>query len=99
MDNDYKPKVVFTFVKAGMGHVTPATEIYEAFMKKYGDKCNVCKSYIFSESTNPAVQKLGVIQDEHVKKLSTSKVYNKLEGFSYCLGSPLTLFGLDFFLS
>ena len=31
-----KPKVIFTFVEAGLGHIVPATAVSEAFTKKYG---------------------------------------------------------------
>lgn len=32
----YKPKVVFAFVEAGMGHIVPERSIADAFEEKYG---------------------------------------------------------------
>jgi len=34
-----KPKVIFTFMEAGMGHITPMSGMSKAFTDKYGDKC------------------------------------------------------------
>ena len=36
-----KPKVVFTFTEAGMGHIMPLKNIADSFESKYGDKVKV----------------------------------------------------------
>ena len=95
MENNKKPKVVFTYVEAGLGHIMAITGIYETFLKKYGDKCDVVKSYIFSGSKRDAVVKMGKAQDNHVKKLAGSKLYNKFECFTYKLSSKFTLWTVD----
>ena len=82
-----KPKVVFAMVEAGMGHIAPLSGAYEAFEKKYGKYCNVSKY--------PSVQKMGLEQSGHVKKLLKSKAYNNFEAFSYKLPSKLVLKILD----
>lgn len=95
MSETYKPKVVFTFVEAGLGHIMPMNGLYDSFVKKYGDKCRVEKSYIFSESKHPAVVKMGKAQAGHVKKLSGSKFYSWFECVTYELPSRFILWTLD----
>lgn len=90
-----KPKVVFTFVEAGLGHIIPASAMYQAFNSKYGDKCEVVKSYIFSESKSEKVNKMGTELSTHTKRAMKNKLYNKLEGLSYLLSSKITLKFLD----
>ena len=45
-----KPRVVFPFTEAGMGHIMPLRSIADAFEKKYGDKAEVVRSEFFSET-------------------------------------------------
>ena len=45
-----KPKVVFTYVEAGMGHIMPITSISNAFEKKYGKYVEIVRSKFFSET-------------------------------------------------
>ena len=90
-----KPKVVFTFVEAGMGHIIPMRVLSSVFKSKYGDKCEVINSYIFSGSKNPAVQDIGKELISHSVRASTNWLYNRFEAFSYLLSSKLTLRFLD----
>ena len=70
-----KPKVVFNFVEAGMGHIVPATGVSDAFIKKYGDVCEVVRSYFFSEDKNQILKSVedSVISD--TKKQASSKLH------------------------
>lgn len=45
-----KPRVVFTYVEAGKGHITPVEAVSQAFSQKYGDKCEVIDRYFYGES-------------------------------------------------
>ena len=90
-----KPRVVFTFVEAGMAHIISASGMYEAFKSKYGDRCEVIKSYVFSESKDEQVQKMGVAQSSHTKRLASNKLYNKFEAISYKFPSSFVLKILD----
>lgn len=45
-----KPRVVFTYVEAGKGHITPIEAISFAFRRKYGDKVEVVDSYFYKET-------------------------------------------------
>ena len=42
-----KPRVVFPFVEAGFGHIMPMTAVSQAFEEKYGDRCEVDKTYMY----------------------------------------------------
>ncbi len=44
-----KPRVVFPFVEAGMGHIMPMRSIADAFEKKYGAYCDVIRSRFYQE--------------------------------------------------
>ena len=91
-----KPKVVFTFVEAGMGHIMPATGLADAFEQKYGDKCEVVRLKIFSESKHECVRKYGQSLADDVKKLGSSDVYAWCEWFfSELIGSRGSLKFLD----
>lgn len=52
-----KPRVVFTFVEAGKGHIVPTRTVCEAFRKKYGDRCEIVESAFFTETGNKDLQK------------------------------------------
>ena len=95
MAKKQKPKILFSFVDAGLGHITPTRGIADAFEKKYGKKCQVIRSYVFKESQSQAVQKMGALQDAHPKKLGSNKAFSFFEGLSYALPSKLVLFFLD----
>ena len=90
-----KPKVVFTFVEAGLGHIIPAQAISDAFERKYGDKCEVVKWNIFSDTENNTVKKYGkAITGWSIKNCNNKLLYLG-EMSSYLFGSKLTLKFLD----
>ena len=93
--NKYKPKVVFTFVESGMGHIMPMSGIYKAFTDKYGDKCEIIGTYIFSESKSKDVKSMGERLKNHTKQLSSFWLYNRMEALSYKFSSKFTLKMLD----
>ena len=90
-----KLKVVFTFVEAGLGHIVPATGISDAFEKKYGDKFEVVRWNIFSQSPNPIVKNYGDYLISWVKKAPNNKFMAYTENLSYMIGSKTTLKVLD----
>lgn len=94
-EKETKRKVIFTFVEAGLGHIVPATGIADAFEKKYGDKFEVVRWYIFSESANPIVRKYATDLFSWVKKAANNKVVAFSENISYMIGSKTTLKVLD----
>ncbi len=90
-----KPKVVFTYVEAGMGHIIPIRSISEVFKQKYGEKCEVVDTYIFNESEHKEVNKMGKELSDHTIRASVNWFYNKFEALSYLLSSKTTLKFLD----
>lgn len=91
-----KPKVIFTYVEAGMGHIIPIKSISDTFKEKYGDKCEIIDTYIFSESKSKQVNKMGKELSDHTIRASVNWFYNKFEALSYLLSSKVTLKFLDF---
>lgn len=90
-----KPKVVFTFVEAGFGHIMPATAISDVFEKKYGNECEVVRWNIFSENKNPEIIKYCNNIFGWTKKVANNKFLFLGEIFSYWIGSKSTLKFLD----
>lgn len=70
-----KPKVVFTFVEAGMGHLVPIIGISDIFEQKYGNKCEVVRWKIFSDSKHKEVidYQKSIVND--TKRQAKSKIY------------------------
>ncbi len=93
--NERKPKVIFAYVNAGLGHISPMSAIAEAFEKKFKDKCEIVNSYVFKETKRESVKKLGRIHEGYSKRLGENKFLRAFETFSYALPSKLVLFSLD----
>lgn len=76
-----KPKVVFTYVEAGMGHIMPITSISNAFEKKYGKYVEIVRSKFFSETGDKQMIKFerGFVND--VKAANSFPPYGFLETF------------------
>ncbi len=47
-----KPRVLFPYVEAGMGHITPMRAIAEKFKELYGDKVECIENKFFGDSGN-----------------------------------------------
>ncbi|MBO4251411.1 MAG: hypothetical protein J5911_01980 [Clostridia bacterium] len=91
-----KPKVVFTFVEAGFGHIMPIQAISDAFTKKYGDKCEIVNWNIFSDTKDETVLKYGRELSGWTKHSCNNKMFHFGEMISNAIGSKLTLKILDF---
>lgn len=76
-----KPKIVFTYVEAGMGHIMPITSISNAFEKKYGKYVEIVRSKFYSETGDKNMIKFerGFVSD--VKASNTCPPYGFLETF------------------
>lgn len=80
-----KPRVLFPYTEAGLGHIMPMNSIADEFERLYGDKVEVVRSQFFTETND---QKL----INYEKKLSKSvRQYNKLPAFGY-----FATFNMDF---
>ena len=87
-----KPRVVFTFVEAGMGHIIPTRTVCDAFKRKYGDKVEVIESKFFTETGDPDMQKTEKLFTRAVKNQNRSpvlsvlcKIGNLIAGDSFAL--------------
>lgn len=90
-----KPKVLFTYVEAGFGHIIPMRGMANAFRAKYGDKCEIVEADLFKQSKNPAVNKMGDELTGYSKTITNSWLLKQFETLSYHVCSPLTLKVLD----
>ncbi len=75
METYRKPKILITFVEAGMGHIVSAQAISESLKAKYGDKMEIIESYILRDSENPILPKY---EDFLVKN---TQLYSKLPAY------------------
>lgn len=73
-----RPRVVFTFVEAGKGHVVPEEAICESFKEKYGNEFDVVESYFYSENGDKKLQKTEKLFAAAVKKQNKSRIISWL---------------------
>ncbi|MBO5926456.1 MAG: hypothetical protein J6Q38_02720 [Clostridia bacterium] len=76
-----KPRVVFAFTEAGLGHIMPLKSIADAFTKKYGNKVEVIRSNFFTESNKPALIKYEKFLINEVKKQNRHNWYGYASTF------------------
>ena len=72
-----KPRVVFTFIEAGMGHIIPLSAVCNAVEEKYGDQLEVVRSQFYRESGDPALRQLEIDFADAVARQSRSKIYGR----------------------
>ena len=89
--NDYKPRVVFPFVEAGMGHIMPERSIADAFEKKYGAYCEVVRSQFFSETNEAPLKRFEKNLCNEVRKYNKNHVYGYLNMFMMDVFGPKLL--------
>lgn len=73
-----KPRVVFTFVEAGMGHIVPEQAICDAFEKKYGNVTEVVRSRFYAETEDEHMKRFERGFVDAVKLQSRSRIFGKL---------------------
>ncbi len=73
-----KPRVVFTYVEAGKGHIIPTHNVCESFKKKYGDEVEVIESRFFTETGSPEMEKTEVLFRKAVQNQNRSPVLSFL---------------------
>ena len=83
----YKPKVVFAFVEAGMGHIVPERSIADAFEEKYGAYTRIVRSNFYSESGKKPLIRFEKMLCDNVK------MYNKCPLYGYTSLSVMNLLG------
>lgn len=91
-----RPKVVFTFVEAGYGHIAPANGMAEAFERKYGKYCDIVRWYIYRDSESSTVRSYGRALARDTKLLHRSPLYARLQhAGSVMSGQRGSLFFVD----
>lgn len=92
LDPDKKPRVVFTYVEAGKGHIVPTRNICEEFRKHYGDRCEVIESKFFTETGDPNLEKTEILFRKAVQNQNRSpllswscKLGNLIAGDTFAL--------------
>ena len=93
-----KPRVLFTYVEAGKGHIVPTRTVCEVFKKKYGDKVEVVESKFFTETNNSDMQQTEKLFKKAVENQNRSPVLsvlcktgNSLAGNAFALYALLSL--------
>lgn len=74
-----KPKIVITYLEAGMGHIVSARAISDALTKFYGDKLNIVDLYIAKE--HPVLEKYQESIVNEVKKSNRNAGYGNFQFF------------------
>lgn len=82
-----KPRVVFAFTEAGLGHIMPLKSIADAFTEKYGDKVEVVRSKFFTETNKKPLIKYEDFLIGEVKK------HNKHTWYGYTTTFIMEIFG------
>ncbi len=82
-----KPRVVFPFTEAGLGHIMPLRSIADAFEKKYGGKAEVVRSDFFTETNEKPLMDFEKQMCEFVKD------QNKHVSFGFFTTIIMYLFG------
>lgn len=71
-----KPRVVFPFVEAGFGHIMPMTAVSQAFEEKYGDRCEVVKTYFYQDTGDPVMK---AMEDDFINEVRKHN-HHKING-------------------
>ena len=93
-----KPRVVFTYVEAGKGHIVPTRTVCDAFRKKYGDRVELIESKFFTETGDPDMEKTEKLFTKAVKNQNRSpilsilcKIGNLIAGDNFALEVLLSM--------
>lgn len=78
IDPDRKPRVVFTYVEAGKGHIIPTRTVCDEFRKYYGDKCEIVESKFFTETGDKNLEKTEVLFHRAVQNQNRSPILSFL---------------------
>ncbi len=72
-----KPRVVFPYTEAGLGHIMPMNSIADEFERLYGDRVEIVRSNFFTETNNPDLIKY----EKHLSNSVVNYNRNPLMGF------------------
>lgn len=86
IDPSVKPRVLFPFVEAGMGHIVPMLGVVEVFEKKYGDKVEIIKTSFYKDTNTESMLKFQKLLVNEVRK------HNKIRGYAFLSFITMDLF-------
>ncbi len=73
-----RPRVAFTYVEAGKGHIIPEEAVARIFKQKYGDNTEIIESRFYSETNDPKLKKSEHLFTETVKNQNKNFVAGML---------------------
>lgn len=76
-----RKKIVIQFIEAGQGHIVTAEAIAECLEKKYSDKIEVVRDYVFRDSEDKSMQKFEKFCVNEVYKANKNKFYLRTQMF------------------
>lgn len=92
-----KKKVVVQFIEAGQGHIVTAEAIAECLERKYSDKIEVVRDYVFRDSDDKAMQKYEQFSINEVYKANKNKWHLRFQ--MLCMKIFGEMFSLKFVYS
>lgn len=92
MNNSQKPRVLITYIEAGMGHIVTAQAIADSLRKNYGDKIEIIDSYIMRDSDQQTLKNYEKYLIHEVHMHSTIPGYCRMQMTSmHLFGAKNTL--------
>jgi len=67
-----KPRVAFTYVEAGKGHIDPEEAVHKRFEEKYGNEAEIVESSFYNETNDKKVKKTETLFIKTVKNQNKS---------------------------
>lgn len=68
-------KVLFPYVEAGFGHITPLKSMKNAFEKKYGDQYEIVETYFYTQTGNEDLKKFNDLLCQQVRMHNKCHLY------------------------
>ncbi len=78
IDAGRKPRVLFTYVEAGKGHIIPEGAVERSFREKYGEAVEIIHSDFYNETGDPKLKKTETLFVRTVKNQSKNFVAGAL---------------------
>ncbi len=82
-----KPRVLVTYIEAGLGHIVTARAISDALRDNYSDKIDVTDSFVLRDSKNPVLEKYEDYMVNEVRR------HSRFPGYCYFQMSTMYLLG------
>lgn len=73
-----KPRILFPYVEAGMGHITPMRSFVSVFKKKYGDKVDIVEVSFFQDSGSAKLKELEELFTKNVRWTNRNPILGRL---------------------